>query len=398
MLTESGIRDRRIEWVRETSRGETPADPAWQLFSDRMINFEANAAAQYDDSYAIGDEDPKAIERGPEDHTLTVGWRLQRWFVDGGGAAQDPAGYGLVRNADHALESLSVLDREDRHSGGADANGFRLYTHAVGAVAGTVTITLDPDTGEPIPVSVEFTCEKIRSYRIDQPAAPTTLQVVSSDPADATQTVTIEDDGGATSEDVALNGDTPVTTVATFASIDAVHLDGEAIGDVTISDGAGTIYMVIRGSASYQGIEGDLGVPSLGGGSRGAAIGTTFEKFIDDSITRGGSALAVDIVSGEIRVDNGLDTSPRGGTYRRRIEAGQRQTEMTSTLVGEAQSHDDWEDHLRQVESDIVWTASGGTITLSSATLREAGARAIAPDLVIAQRDNTFRAQGIVVA
>lgn len=405
-LFESGIRNRRTEFVPETTRGETPSNPAWELFSDRMINFATTPEVQYAIDQAVGGPDPAGIERGPEDHEVTVGYRLQRWLVDGSGNPQDAAGYGIVREADNELQSHTIVDREDRASGGDDGGGLRLYAVVKGAVVDTVGITLDPDSGEPVPVELTYTTEKIRSQLIHQPSSSTLLAVESTDAGDTTQTLTIEDEGAATSEGVALNGTTLVSTSSQFADIDAAELDAETVGDVNVyvnsgsatTPAKGTLLMTIRGSDAYDGIEGDLGVPALGTGSHAAALGTAFEKFLGQSIDRGGSGIATHIVAGEFEISNGLETVPRASTYRRVIQAGQREATLSADLIGEFRSHDAWVDHLRNQQENVVWNADGGTLQLDSATLTSAGERAIAPDEILLQDGSEFTAQGVTVS
>jgi len=36
MANQAGIRPERVEWIQETTEGETPANPEWNLFSDDM--------------------------------------------------------------------------------------------------------------------------------------------------------------------------------------------------------------------------------------------------------------------------------------------------------------------------------------------------------------------------
>lgn len=395
-LYESGIRNRRTEFVPETEEGVPPSNPAWELFSDRLINFDAQPGGQYDVEQAVGDPDPADIERGREEPEATVGYRLQRWLVDGSGNAQDAAGYGIVRGTDHELTSHTIVDREERSSGGNDGAGLRIYTVVLGAKIGTVTITLEADSGENVPVELAYTPEKVRSYTIHQPSSSTTLEAVSTDSGDSMD-LTIEQEDG-TSETITLNGTTAVTTSTSFADIDAAYLSAEPTGDITISDGSGTTLMTIRGADSRDGIEGDRGVPTTGSGSHASAIGSSFEKFLGDQITRGGSGIATEIVNAEIEIDNGLETTPRASTYRPIVSAGQRESTISADLIGEARSHDAWDDHLRQNEADIVWTADGGTLTLDQATLMTPGNRAITPDEILLQDSSEFTAKGVTVA
>lgn len=392
MDNESALHDRRIEFVPETTRGEPPSNPAWELFSDRLQNIDWSPSPTYDVDRAVGTADALDADAGPEDHSLALAYRLQRWLVDGSGNPQDAAAYGLLRDADNQLHnSHTIVDREDRSTGGVDGGGRRTYTVAVGALIGEVTLEGDPSTGNPITPELAYTAEKVRSYEIDQPADGTTITVVSTDGNDSMD-VTIEDDGAATSETLTLNGTTEVTGTSSFTSIDAVRLASEAAGDVQIKDDAGNVLMEIKGKNSYDDRGGDLGIPLLGSGSHASALGTAFERFIGDVINRGGSSIAEVLTSLSLTVSNNLETEPQVGTLRRRIDEGVRDVTMSASTIGDGESHDRIVEAMIATAADIQWQLTGGNITLKSAILDSPGGRQIQVGDAKVTQDNTFRA------
>jgi len=392
--SDSGINNHRVEFVRESTVGEVPTDPAWNLFSDNLDTaLVVSSDAQIEGQRGVGDVNVQNFFAGPEDHSATIDYHLQDFFVDGSGNPLDAAGDALVRDADNQVDSThSVVDRYS-----AD-DGTRVYRVLKGGYPNIGEVTGDPSSGLPIMVSLEYEARKIRSYKAAQPDSGTTLEVASSDDGDTTQTLTIEDEGAGTSEQVSLNGTTAVTTTATFSDIDAFELDAETVGDVTISNGSGTTFVTIRGSNYYDGVEGDLGVPALGAGSHASAKGTAYERFLDDTITRGGNAVGVEIRSASATVENNYEKTAVAGSKCQAIHEGVQDGELTATLAGDFQEHGDMEDHLAGTESDIVWTFSGGTLTFSNAALTDLGDIGPSAGDVISTQENTFSAGDITVS
>jgi hypothetical protein len=398
---ESGLRQARTEFIRETAFGATPADPDWELFSDEVFRCEWAPSRDIFEKRRLGSVDPDNFFGGSETHQLTLEYYLQRWLLSGGNPL-DPLGDAVVRDADNNMgSSLAIVHREEREvSGGISPldSGERIYTVANGCYAGEITIPGQIESGEPVRPNVVYTCSKVRSYQISQPAASTTISVVSSSALDTTQNVEVENEDAGTSETIGpLTGTTPVVGATSFTDIDSVMLDAECVGDVTLTDGTNTL-MVIYGSATYDNIEGDLGVPSLGAGSHGSALATAYEQFIDDTITRGGTALETYINSAEFRVNNNLETFPQLGSLSRIIVPGVRNVELSATVFGPSASHTQIMDHLRVVESDIVWTLTGGTLTLTNAVMRDAPTRNYTAEEVTMSLDPVFVGQGVAVS
>jgi len=420
---ESGLRDHRVEFVREDvdANGDpvTPSEPAWERPSDRMYSVEWGPTPGLTADRGLGDTDVAEHDKGPEEHEFTQAYALQRWFVDQNGDPSDLAGDGLLRDADGLLPNThTIVDRESkgkvapastvegRENDPAQATSkeTRIYTVVRGGKVGEVTITVDPGDQQPANVEVVHNAEKVRRIQIDQPDAGTTLHVKTTDDVDTTQTLTIEDEGATSTEDASLNGTTAVTTTASFDNIDALALDAETVGDVEVYDGDpavdGELLAVIPGADSYDGIEGDLGVPALGSGSHSSAIGSSFLRTLTDEITLDGSSDHwFDINSKEFSVDNNLGTTNRDDSLRMRITEGVRDTEMSVTTMGETQSYADARRALQNVGGDIVWTfpdapTGNGTLTVASAKLTDPGLGPYEAEESTMSIDETFIPEG----
>lgn len=391
---ESGLRNHRVEFVREDTVGEVPADPSWNYYSDNLATALVwEADAQIEAQEALGSPDPNAHFAGPEDHTASIEYHLQNFFVDDSGNPLDASGDAVLRGADNdVLNTHTVVDRRDD-------GDKRSYTVLKGAHPNLDEIAGDPGTGLPMTVSLEYEAKKGRSYVVDQPDdAGETLTVVSTDDSDTSQTLRIESDGGTTNAQVDLNGTTEVTTTDPFSSIDAFELDDDTTGDVTIEDSDGNILVTLYGANSYDGVEGDLGVPALGSGTHASDIGTAYERFLDDSVEQGASALATELRSATLSVTNNYDKSAVAGTKQQAIHQGQRDIEFTATTAGRFESHDQMAEHLQNQTFDLTWTLDGGTITLTGCSLTDAGEVGPSADDVISTTDNTFVPTGIDVS
>jgi len=420
---ESGLRDHRVEFVREDvdANGDpvTPSDPVWERPSDRVYSVEWGPTPGLSADRGLGDTDVAAHDKGPEEHEFTTAYALQRWFVDANGDPSDLAGDGLLRDADGLLPNThTVVDRESKGKvapastvegrendpANATSKETRIYTVVRGGKIGEVTVTVDPGDQQPANVEVVHSAEKVRRIQIDQPTAGTTLQVKTTDDADTSQTLTVEDEGATATEDVALNGTTAVATTASFDNIDALSLDAETTGDVEVYDGDpatdGELLAVVSGADSYDGIEGDLGVPALGAGSHSSAIGSSFLRTLTDEITLDGDGDHwFDINSKEFSVDNNLGTSNRDDSLRMRITEGTRGVEMSVTTMGETQSYAAARRSLQNVGGKIVWTfpeapTGDGNLTLASSKLTDPGLGPYEAEESTMSIDETFVPEG----
>jgi hypothetical protein len=398
MPFEAGIGALRANFIRETTAGTTPTNPAWLRFSDELDSAgdwspNTNLAART----AIGTPDIVGFSIGAEDHEVSVAYKLQRWPAAAGDASYD----GLVRDSNGFLPSThSILFRQVLSNEGTQSGGdLHIYTYGTGAKFNTVRLSGDSGDSEPVLVEGTYVCEKVRSYAVSQPNASTTMTVVSSSASDTTQDVTVENLTGATSETISLTGTTPAAGVTSFSDIGAVRLSAETVGDVTVTfTTGGETCVVILGSASHQNIEGDLGLPLLGSGSYESALGTGLEHILGDTITKGGSAIDVNVMTMAIEVANNVQADAVTRQKTKVLNEGMRDVTASVTVFSARGSHDATIEHLKATAGDIVWTMDGGTITLSSAVLTAPGSRTYDKGAATMQRDNTFTGQGLTIA
>jgi len=389
---DSGITNHRVEFVRETSVCETPSDPSWNVFSDNLDTaLIVSSDAQVESQRGVGDVNVQNFFAGPEDHTASIDYHLQKFFVDGSGNPLDASGDAIVRGSDNEVPNThTVVDRVDH-------GDTRVYRVLKGGYPNIGDVSGDPSSGMPIMLSLEYEAKKIRSYKLNQPDG-TTLTVKSTDSSDTSPSVYFESDNANTTDDVQLNGTTEVTTTESFSSLDAVELDAETTGDVVVTDGSGNDIITIRGADYYDGVEGDLGIPRLGSGSHAGSIGSSYEIFLDDDVTRGGNSLAAEIRSASFSVSNNYDKTGVAGTKQQAIHEGVQDVELSATVAGDFEEHSSIEEHLAAKELDVVWTLSGGTVTLSGAALTDLGDVGPSAGDVISTQENTFTAGDVSVS
>ncbi len=411
MTLESGIRSGRLEFVRETTEGTTPTDPAWSLFSDAYQTVAPTLNTTITPRRAVGEHDVQEFNPGSEDHTLEVTYDLMQALVDSSGdmstetsgSPNDAAADGILRGSEgEAINTHTVVERMTYGGNGTAGGGSRGYLVMRGAKVDSVTMSGEPASGDPITVTLSYMAPKGRIYRVDQPDSSTTLDVRSTDAGDTSQTVTIEDDGGSTSEGVSLNGTTVVTTTASFGSIDAINLDAETVGDVVIEDGSGNELARLHGSASYADREGDLGIPLLGAGSHASAIGNDAENIIGDTFVKpqgGGEFLDpnTQINSAELSVENNAEATARVSDIGKEISFGPRDIQVSATLFGERTSFHTVKEHLQNTEEDIQWELTNSVVRVKGATLDEPGDATREAEQAVMQLDNTFTGKSIVV-
>lgn len=396
IAVEAGIKALRAHFVRETIEGIIQADPAFLQYSDTIQQIIENPNANVYEQMGAGSFDLTGFLVGPEDHTMEVVYELQNWLTTGNDAAAD----GLIRAADGAfLNTHGYLSRQELLSGGVLASGRRIYTVGKGGRVGSVNISGDPGTGEPVVIKLGYVFEKLRSYVCDQPAATGVVTIVSDNAADTTQSVTIENETAGVTETIALNGTTPVPGATSFTDIDAFELDAETEGDITLTHTA-VVVATILGKVSNGGFEGDLGVPLLGSGSFEAALGTAYELIVGSTMQRGGGDFEANatISAFEVNVENNMEISPRVDSRRRRIVEGGRKITVKASIFSSIGSHTAFVEHLTVVQSDIVWTLNGGTLTMSNSALTGLGGRKYVAGDAVMRRDNTFTARGLVIA
>lgn len=406
MPNEAGIRALRANFIRETVPGITDADPDWLRFSDELDSATYAPQGNIFERRAIGSPDVTGFELGPEAHEMAIVYSMQRWLVgaDPQPAPLDPAGDGLLRDVNGGyLSTHSVLTRQEFATGGTDGKGFRIYSYGTGGFLATVGISGAPDSGDPSKIELSYRFERARSHLINQPAVTGGVTIVSDDAADTAQSVTIENEGASVSEVIALNGTTPVVGLTlTFADIDAIALDAETQGDIKITfTTGGLVCMVIEGKVSNNDIEGDLGLPLLGSGSFEPALALVFQTVLNQSVTRGGSPVATNVMGISFEVTNNLQQDAVVGSRRMVISPGNRDMKFSASVFSDQASHDDILQHLQATELDMVWTFFGGAtdrqVTMAGAALTSLGERSYQKGEATMSRDNEFTAQTIAI-
>lgn len=391
IITEGGLLPSRIEYVEEPTQGTTPADPAWEMPSERVEEFDPGFALNYSEDAGLGDVDYQR-EVITEENELSISYALQRWFLDGTGGLQDMAAYGMVRSANRLPASLSVVRRVESgdlnpdyanaplvqpastidarynpasasDGSGSTAKVARSYDVLKGVDVGEATLTAE--RGESTWMS-ELTCpaEHGRSYQIDQPPETTDVLVWSSDAGDTDFQVVIEDEGNATSETITLDSTdatTQVLSANSYDNIDVVEIldpNGNVIsedsdtyfGDIRIAINSGTAtspaegewLFVGFGANSYDNTYGDPGIPALGAGSHATPISAadtrptyykpqnmSVERPVGDAIEHVGGVQSVELSFG-----NNVERTPSVGREQRQHH-GMRGVEMSVTTDGE---------------------------------------------------------------
>lgn len=418
---ESGLRDQRIEFIRENGIGDTPADPSFLKYSDTVQEVTWSSDAVNEPRRGIGDIDPIRHTRGPESHEVTVTYDLVKWFTDGSGNANDAAYDGLERKADNTLPSShTFVQRSEKQTVAAEntvsgntSYGTRVYSVGRGGLIDEVTVSGDPSEAQPVTVELSYVFQKVRTIQLDQPyidgSSDTDLIVKSTDAGDTSQSVTLEGTdsaGTSVSDTLALNGTSNVVSSNVYATIDTFHVDAETVGDVELYINSGTSaspalgdqLSVIYGSTTYGGVEGDLGIPPVGTGSHESLGSVSPELFLGDVIQRSGSPVPHEIQSMTITAANNVDTQERVEAFGLAVYPGTRELTAEATMFGETTTHDMLVDHLTGNAKNISWQMTGGTIQLDSATLTDPGERAAESGTAVMTVDNSFTALGLSFA
>lgn len=335
-----------------------------------------------------------------------------KWFVDGSGNPLDAAYDGLARDIDNLLpNSHTLLTRQevngslsaDNTISGNSGYGTRLYSVGRGGKIDEVEIAGDASDSQPLQTELSYLVQKARSYQIDQPDASTQLVVSSTDSNDTSVDVTLENEDGSTSETITLDGTNLVSTTASFGDIDAFELSAETQGNVklSINDGdetsptEGDQLAEIQGASTYDGVEGDLGVPAIDSGSRETSFSASYQKFIGDRILAGTDPYPHEIPSATLNVSNNIEETERASGYGMGLHEGNREISLEATMYGETLTHNMLERHLQNVKEKQVWEMTGGDVELLDAVLDEPGSREAEEGQAVMTTDNTFVASGI---
>jgi len=377
---ESGLQDIRLEWVEETTPGETPADPAWNKFTaaDLVADVSVSPEPQYEQRQALGFIDAQSNDRGAEAASATIGYHMGQFPVDASGNVQDPIAYPIVHDGETDYPSLTVVARRDVQAGGSDGGGFREFAVVTGARPTSASFDGDASNPMPLPQELSMECERARVYVISQPSSSTELVVRSTDDSD-TNDVTLESEDASTTETVTLPGTATntVTTTATFDDLDAIDVSGDHAGDITVGtdDGSGNIDVeltehVIAGSgdSAADSIDSEFGIPALGSGSHASAITEEGPQFIETTFEVSGTPIAPNLHTLGLSVERDVSRSAQQTTRREVVDVGARSISVDVTASGEHQSATQIRNAFNTAEfGTITYTFdSGETIDLNN--------------------------------
>jgi len=396
---QAGVRPTRTEFVTETTEGVAPDDPSWRLFSDNMISlwdWEPDSNTTRQD--AVGEITAQGFFNGAETHDVSFTYDLQQWYTSSG----DP-GYDFLEPAsDNSLRNThTVVSWSEQATGGANDEGRYVVTVGKGGHPDTLTAPFETEDGSPIEQELQYQFEKVRQYNIEQPpSGGSTLTATNN--GNSSVDVTLESFDASTSETVtASGGGGTATTTASFSDLAVVELSTDVDGDVTVEDSNGNILATISGSQNYPAGEGDLGVPATGGGSHPSAIGSDFIRFNDDTLSIPNVESDIEIISGEMTVETGLDSNSRTGTAGMNIHAAEWAYTVTATLAGSKSSVDNTANYLQETTGTITWDESSATansIDFNNAFIQSPGSYTKEAGNGKMTFDNEFEAESVTIS
>ena len=351
----------RIEWVEESTPGEPPADPDWQPFSREIDELSTSIDGSKEATDSLGVRDFIEMYRGPEESELTLSYAQYNFPLDADGNVVDPIGYPMtVPEGDYP--SLTVVSRRDVQSGGRLDAGYREFLVVLGARPTSSTLDGDPSAAEAIPQELTLPSATARPHIIHQPASEGEVVVRSTD-ADDTIDVTIESEGGTTTETVTLPGSdsNTVVTTETFGDIDAFYAEGEHAGDIQVGtdDGSGAIDTALLEKpltgTNTDGADSVEGIPPLGTGSHATQPSGEGTIFLGTQSSWAGSAVGPRLHTLDLSVD--LDTSrePVQTSRRQAIDVGQRTVEFDADLAGPYETASKIKAHFRDKSGDLIY-------------------------------------------
>jgi len=370
---ENALANSRIEYVEESTTGVPPTDPAWQVLTDYLTELSVEPGGSNEGVNVVGSGDIKNHFRGPEEPALTTTYYKQQPFVDSSGNNNYPAAVPLTYTYGDCYPSYTFEYRRDVNCDGNDDAGFREYVVVQGAKPVEVTDPGDPSSGEPILEELTWEPEKARAYVIHQPSSGTTIEVENTGTSDVD--VTIEDEGAGNAETLTVSAGSTATTTATFSDIDAIWAESDHDGDILVTDGNSTT-LLEKGLAGTDtdNVESERGVPPLGSGSHGSAIGTDPEKyqFLGTSTPDWqGSALADRIHTLDMTVTVDVSREGKQGARRQSVDVGTRTGEVDADVAGPYESAELIAEQFQNEEGDFVYHFPDNDVTLKNAKLME---------------------------
>ena len=385
---ETPLQGTRLEYVEETSFGEFVTDPAWNVLTDYLKDFTFSPSPNKEATSVVGESDFKEMFRGAEEPELSAEYYKQQGFVGSSGDPQYPAGHLVAQGSPCDLPSYNVVYRRESDCDGNFDSGYREYLVAKGVKNTEVTDPGDPSDAEPIIEEATFPAQKVRSYVIHKLDSDTTLDVENT--GSNSVDVTIESEGGGVTDTVTVAGGSTQTTVETFPDVDVIYAESEHDGDILVTDGSGTDVLdadtQLAGSDT-DGVESDRGIPPLGSGSHGSAIGTdpTDYRFQGvDTLNWQGSAVSDRVHALDLSVSVDVSREPITGIRGTSIDTGIRTVEVSADTAGPYESATRIAQMYHNESGDFVYSYPDNDVTVNNAELSEA------PDLTRTAGDTNY--------
>ena len=366
--SENALTDVRLEWAEESTVGDAPTDPDWQPFSGEIDEVSASIDGGKEAADSLGFRDFIEMYRSVEEAELTVSYAQYQFPLDSSGNIVDPIGYPMTL-PEGEWPSLTVTMRREVATGGATGAGYREFLVAYGARPTASTLDGDPSAAEPIPQELSLPAATIRPHIVHQPASTTELVVRSSDPTD-TIDVTIESEGGGTTETVTLPESDPnaVVTTTTFDDIDSVYAEGAHAGDIMIGtdDGSGAIDVELLEKpltgTNTDGVDSVEGIPPTGEGSHASEPSGPGTTFLETRTEWAGGDIGTRLHTLNLSAEVDTSREPQAETRRQAIDIGQRTVEFDADVAGPYSSSAKIKQHLRDMEGDLIYAfGSPGT-------------------------------------
>jgi hypothetical protein len=376
---ESSLQSVRLEYVKESTEAEPPSDPSWSVLTDYLDEFTFSPGSDREAIEVVGSGDFRDMFRGAEESEVTTNYYKQQGFYDSGGSPQYPAGELFDYQDGCDLPSYTVVSRQEYDcDGNFTDSGYREYVVLFGAKPTEVVNPGDPSEASPIIEELSWQVRKGRTYVIHQPDSATTLEIDNA--GSSSVDVTVENEDASTSETVTVSAGGTATTVDTYSNVDVIYAESDHDGDITVTDGSGTNVLdaatPLAGSDT-DGVESDNGIPPLGSGSHGSALGTDpgdyrFQGITDgDGIDWQGTELSDRIHTLDLTVSIDTERDSIEGARGNTIDPGTRTVEVEADLAGPSESASRIAEHFHNESGNVVYPYPDNDVTVYNAQITD---------------------------
>lgn len=376
-MVESSLQDVRLEYVEETTEAEPPSDPSWSVLTDYLDEFTATPGSDREAIEVVGSGDVRDMFRGPEESEIQTNYYKQQGFYGSGGTPQYPAGEPFDYEDGCDLPSYTLVSRQDYDCDGNFGAGYREYVVVLGAKPTEVVNPGDPSEASPILEELSWQCRKVRTYVLHKLDSASMLEVENTGTTDVD--VTLEGQDGSPSETLTVTAGSTATTADTYTDPDVVWAESEHDGDILVTDGSGTNVLdagtPLAGSDT-DGVESDRGIPPLGSGSHGSAVGADPAEYkfqgLDGPITWQGTSLSDRIHTLDLTVSIDTSREPIQGARGATIDPGIRTVEVEADTAGPHETADRIAQHFHNESGTIVYPYPDNDVTVYNAQMTDA--------------------------